>query len=140
VGEPKRIVRIPGVRLIVDSMNVIGSRPDRWWRDREGAMRRLAAALDDYAAETGDDVTLVLDGRPFDLGRDLDAIDVRFAPGGRNAGDDEIVRLLQQDEAPETVRVVTSDKGLAARARALGARITPAGELRAELDRFERSR
>jgi predicted RNA-binding protein with PIN domain len=126
------------MRLVVDGMNVIGSRPDRWWRDREGAMRRLAAALDEYARETGDEVTLVLDGRPFDLGKDLDGVMVRFAPGRRNAGDDEIVRLLERDDAPESVRVVTSDKELAARARALGARITPAGELRAELDRFER--
>jgi uncharacterized protein YaiI (UPF0178 family) len=101
-------------------------------------MRRLAAALDEYARETGDEVTLVLDGRPFDLGKDLDGVMVRFAPGGRNAADDQIVRLLERDDAPESVRVVTSDKELAARARALGARITPAGELRAELDRFER--
>jgi predicted RNA-binding protein with PIN domain len=126
------------MRLVVDGMNVIGSRPDRWWRDREGAMRRLAAALDEYARETGDHVTLVLDARPFDLGKGLDGLTVRFAPDGRNAGDDEIVRLLERDEAPETVRVVTSDKELAARARALGARITPSGELRRELDRFER--
>jgi predicted RNA-binding protein with PIN domain len=128
-----------GMRLLVDGMNVIGSRPDRWWRDRKGAMRRLAAALAEYAAETGDGVTLVLDARPFDLGTDLDGLTVRFAPGGPNAGDDEIVRLLEQDDAPDTVHVVTSDKGLAGRARALGARIVPAGELRAELDRFERT-
>ncbi|MBM3141325.1 MAG: NTP pyrophosphohydrolase, partial [Chloroflexi bacterium] len=32
-------------RLIVDAMNVIGSRPDGWWRDRPGAARRLVRAL-----------------------------------------------------------------------------------------------
>jgi uncharacterized protein YaiI (UPF0178 family) len=118
-------------------MNVIGSRPDGWWRDRPGAMRRLAGALERHAAETGDDVTLVLDARPFELGPDLDRLTVAFAPGGRNAGDDEIVRILERDEAPETVHVVTSDRDLAARARALGASVTPAGELRTGLDRFE---
>jgi predicted RNA-binding protein with PIN domain len=125
------------MRLLVDGMNVIGSRPDHWWRDRKGAMRKLAAALDAYAAETGTEVTLVLDSRPFDLGEGLDAIAVAFAPGGRNAGDDEIVRILECDSAPETIQVVTSDRDLRERARTLGARITPAGEFRADLDRFE---
>ena len=32
-------------RLVVDAMNVIGTRPDGWWRDRDGAARRLIAAL-----------------------------------------------------------------------------------------------
>jgi predicted RNA-binding protein with PIN domain len=121
------------VRLLVDGMNVIGSRPDGWWRDRKAAMRRLLAALDAHAAATGDDITVVLDSRPFDVG-DAGAIAVRFAPGGRNAGDDEIVRLVEQDAEPGALAVVTSDRELAARVRALGARVTPAGELRARLD------
>ena len=52
--------------LVVDGMNVIGSRPDGWWRDRDRAARRLLARLQAWAAETGDKVTLVLDGRPLD--------------------------------------------------------------------------
>jgi predicted RNA-binding protein with PIN domain len=124
------------MRLLVDGMNVIGSRPDRWWRDRRAAMRRLVQALDAYAGETGDDVTVVLDSRPFDAG-DSGAVAVRFAPGGRNAGDDEIVRIVEQDAAPETLRVVTSDKELAARVQALGAKLIQAGRFRTELDRLE---
>jgi predicted RNA-binding protein with PIN domain len=124
------------MRLIVDGMNVIGSRPDRWWRDRRGAMRRLIAALDRYARETGDDVTVVLDSRPFEVGEEPHAITISFAPGGRNAGDDEIVRIAEADLAPATLHVVTSDKELAARVGALGARVIPAGEFRAELDRY----
>jgi predicted RNA-binding protein with PIN domain len=126
------------MRLIVDGMNVIGSRPDRWWRDRRAAMRRLVQTLDRYAKETGDEVTVVLDSRPFEADGDARGVSVRFAPGGRNAGDDQIVRLVERDEAPATLRVVTSDKELAARVKALGARVMPAGEFRAELDRFER--
>lgn len=127
------------MRLIVDGMNVIGSRPDRWWRDRRGAMRRLVAALGRYARETGDRVTVVLDSRPFDVDGDGDTpgASVAFAPGGRNAGDDEIVRIVERDDAPETLYVVTSDKELAARVRSLGAHVIPAGEFRAGLDRFE---
>jgi predicted RNA-binding protein with PIN domain len=135
--QPKRNVRIVGVRLIVDGMNVVGSRPDGWWRDREGAMRRLVEAVSAYASESGGEVTVVLDARPFDLGDAAEGVMVRFAPGGRNAGDDEIVRLVEGDPGPQTLRVVTSDRELMSRVRALGARVVPAGEFRAELDRFE---
>ena len=48
-------------RLVVDASDVIGSRPDRWWRDRVGAARRLVASLDALAERTGDEVTVVLD-------------------------------------------------------------------------------
>jgi predicted RNA-binding protein with PIN domain len=119
------------MRLLVDGMNVIGSRPDGWWRDRRGAMRRLVSALDDYRETTGDEVTVVLDSRPFEVGED--AVDVRFAPGGRNAGDDEIVRIVEGDAAPATFTVVTSDKELAERVQALGARVTGSRELRDRL-------
>jgi hypothetical protein len=51
-------------RWLVDGMNVIGSRPDGWWRDRAGAMRALAVELDRFADATGDQVTVVFDGQP----------------------------------------------------------------------------
>jgi predicted RNA-binding protein with PIN domain len=50
-------------RWLVDGNNVMGSRPDGWWRDRPAAMQRLVSALDDLAAETGDEVAVVFDGR-----------------------------------------------------------------------------
>jgi len=31
--------------IVVDAANVIGSRPDGWWRDRPGAARRLLLKL-----------------------------------------------------------------------------------------------
>jgi predicted RNA-binding protein with PIN domain len=129
-------MRFLAMRLVIDGMNVIGSRPDGWWRDRDGAMRRLVAALRAYADETGEQVAVVLDARPFDVGK-AGAVAVHFAPGGRNAGDDEIVRILERDESPETVRVVTSDRDLAARAEALGAEVVHAGGFRRMLDRVE---
>jgi predicted RNA-binding protein with PIN domain len=122
------------VRVLVDGMNVIGSRPDGWWRDRPAAMRRLVASLRAHAQASGDDLTVVLDARPFDVG-DPGPVAVRFAPGGRNAADDEIVRMLESGEAPGAVVVVTSDRELADRVRALGATVRPARELRAALDR-----
>ena len=121
------------MRLLIDGMNVIGSRPDRWWRNRERAMRRLVTALAAFATATGVDVTVVLDSEPFDL-EELEGVTVVFAPGGRNAADDEIVRILERGPAPETFRVVTSDRELASRVEALGAQVGHAGSFRAELD------
>jgi len=121
-----------GRRLVVDGMNVIGSRPTGWWRDRPGAMTALVTELGRYAAATGDEVTVVLDARPFALPEA--AVDVRFAHPGRDAADDAIVALLAADPDPSSLVVVTSDKGLAARVRELGASVMPAGELRRALD------
>ena len=55
----------PERHLIVDGANVVGSRPDGWWRDRAGAATRLAerliAALDAGTVDS-DRVHLVLEG------------------------------------------------------------------------------
>jgi predicted RNA-binding protein with PIN domain len=122
------------VRWLVDGMNVIGSKPDGWWRDREGAMRRLAAQLGAYAAETGDSVTVVFDGEPFELKVPVE-LGVAFAPGGPNAADDEIVARLEAEPDPSRVTVITSDGALSERARALGADVIGAGGFRRELRR-----
>jgi predicted RNA-binding protein with PIN domain len=120
------------VRWIVDASNVIGSRPDGWWRDREGATRRLIAALEAFAADSGQLVTVVLDA-PADLGDP--AVDVVVARRrGRNAADDEIVRLIEALGDASQVRVVTSDRDLVDRVRALGADVEGAGRFRDRLD------
>jgi hypothetical protein len=119
------------VRWLIDASNVIGSRPDGWWRDREGAARRLVAAVRAF----GEPATVVLDAGPDDLLGEEGAVTVRRAPRrGRDAADDEIVRLLQDELEPAGVRVVTSDATLAARVRALGAEVEGAGAFRARLD------
>jgi predicted RNA-binding protein with PIN domain len=117
------------VRWLVDGMNVVGSRPDGWWRDRRGAMRRLIDALERFAAETGDDVAVVFDGRPFEFqagGR----VNVGFAPGGRNAADDAIAERVADDPDPGSLTVVTSDGELTERVRAAGADVVTAGSFR----------
>ncbi len=48
-GRCRTVTDTPG-RLIVDGNNVIGARPDGWWRDRAGATRRLLARVQCYAA------------------------------------------------------------------------------------------
>ena len=121
-------------RWIVDGMNVIGSRPDGWWQDRERAMRELATALAEYAAESGEEVAVVFDGRAPQRPFDASGIEVSFAPGGRNAADDRIVAIVAEDDDPSNLRVVTSDKALVNRVRARGAAVEPAGAFRRRLD------
>lgn len=123
-------------RWLVDGMNVIGSRPDGWWRDPEGAVREFVRDLRAFVDGTGDDVIVVFDVHPEDLrsGRE-DGLEVGFATRrGRNAADDEIVRRLHDLADPASLTVVTSDSELARRAAELDAAVMGAGEFRRRLD------
>jgi predicted RNA-binding protein with PIN domain len=130
-------------RVIVDGNNVIGSRPDGWWRDRAGAARRLIGALQTLARRSGDRISVVLDGRPLD---DVpegvhDGVLVAYATrSGRDAADDRIVTEVERDRDPGSLVVVTSDRGLSERVRALGADVEGAGTLLAQLDQLGDSR
>jgi predicted RNA-binding protein with PIN domain len=122
------------VRYLVDGMNVIGTRPDAWWRDRHRAMVRLVDLLERWVAASGDDVTVVFEMPPSPPIRST-VIHVAHAPRGRaNSADDEIVRRLAADPAPSEVRVVTSDRWLADRSRAAGATVEPASTFRSSLE------
>lgn len=115
-------------RVLVDGMNVIGSRPDGWWRDRAGAMARLVAAVDRWCAVTGARATVVLDGAPREVGPAL-LCAVTFA----RVADDELVRLVQEDPDPDSLTVATSDRGLVERLGGRG-RVLGGGAFRALLD------
>ena len=52
------------MRYLVDGMNVIGPRPDAWWKDRHAAMVRLVDTLERWVAESGEDVTVVFERPP----------------------------------------------------------------------------
>jgi len=123
--------------LLVDGMNVIGSRPDGWWRDRPKARRDLVCDLASMV-EAGEKVTVVFDGKPTleeeERSRDS-GVFVVFAPGGPNAADHMIVDLLGDEERPSEVTVVTSDAALAGSVRALGAKVEAAGSFRSRLAR-----
>ena len=114
--------------FLVDGMNVIGSRPDGWWRDRPGAMRALVRSLAEIGARSSDEFTVVFDGRPVEMG-EASAIRVVFAPGGPNAADEELLRILRA-EPDAGFRVVTSDTALAEAARAEGAEVVASGTFR----------
>jgi predicted RNA-binding protein with PIN domain len=123
--------------LVVDGMNVIGSKPDGWWRDRDGAVRRLLGRLQGLARTDGEPVLLVLDGRPLgDVPEgDHDGVEVRYATRrGPNAADDRIVELLGARDDRGDVTVVTSDRDLRRRVGDLGATVVGAGSLLQRLD------
>jgi predicted RNA-binding protein with PIN domain len=122
------------MRWLVDGMNVIGSRPDAWWKDRDAAMLRLVDMLERWAAYAGEEVTVVFERPPRPPIRST-VIEVLHAPRPRpNAADDEIVRLLRDEPDPARIRVVTSDRWLADQAWAAGASVEGADSFRARLD------
>lgn len=122
------------MRWLVDGMNVIGTRPDGWWKDRHGAMTRLVDLLERFSAATGENVTVVFEQPPSPpIASPL--VEVAHAPRpGADAADKEIVRRLRADDDPEHIRVVTSDHWLADMSRAAGAVVEPAASFRAQLE------
>lgn len=112
------------MRLIVDGSNVMGSRPDGWWRDRPAARRRLVGEIDAQATAVrarlaeGASLVVVFDGRPHDVA--ATAVAVRFAPDA----DDAITALAQAGDV-----VVTSDRALADRVAERGAMTVGASRL-----------
>ena len=109
--------------LIVDGANVMGSRPNGWWRDRAGAMARLYGELVSLAGRgTGfGRIILVAEGRSR-AAAGLVAADPRVelvaAPG---EGDDEIARLAAS--VPGRRVVVTADQRLRDRCQRAGAEV-----------------
>jgi hypothetical protein len=112
--------------LVVDGANVVGARPDGWWKDRAGAARRLHEQLvvADLDAEITE-VVLVLEGEAkagVRKGRD-GHVTVVHAP---QDGDSEIVRQAHRAaEDGNDVTVVTADRLLAARVAKAGRIVGP---------------
>lgn len=110
---------VSGPVLLVDAANVVGSRPDGWWRDRAGAAQRLVTALaalprSELAPEA---VVVVLEGaaRAGVAPGTYHRVEVHHADG---SGDDLLVALCHDE-----VLLVTADRDLAARARERGAEV-----------------
>ncbi|MDY7101306.1 MAG: NYN domain-containing protein [Actinomycetota bacterium] len=119
--------------LIVDAMNVIGTRADGWWRDRVGAVERLVARLE----ALHEPLLVVVDGRPTARVPEgaHGPVEVVYAPGGPNAADRRIVEIVRESAEPASATVITSDRDLARRVRALGAVVVGSGTFLERLDR-----
>lgn len=121
-------------RYIVDGMNVIGTRPDGWWSDRDRAMAKLVDRLEQWVVRYGDEITVVFERKPRPPLRST-LIEIAHAPRpGPNSADNEIIRIVEADPDPGSIRVVTSDNLLAHRVYNLGANVEPAAPFRDRID------
>lgn len=99
--------------LVVDAANVVGARPDGWWKDRAGAAARLHDALL-HADVPHDEIVLVLEGQAKQGVRAGGPRSLRVVHAAKD-GDSEIARQARQAaESGHDVTVVTADRALAA--------------------------
>lgn len=124
--------RAEAVTLLVDVANVVGSRPDGWWRDRAAAASRLLAALGGLRAVTVSapsdgtwvvsSAVAVVEGAARAVPKP-DWVELLRAKPGEGDGDDVLVaaagRLLAEHRR---LLGVTADRGLRARLAALDPR------------------
>ncbi|QCQ92448.1 NUDIX hydrolase [Rhodococcus sp. SGAir0479] len=113
-------LRTTEVRVLLDTANVLGSRPTGWWRDRAGATTELLDRLAQVLPRTIElpdggfgwlpRVEAVLEGRARDAGHRDARVPVHAADG---SGDDELARLAAH--AGALTAVVTADRGLRGR-------------------------
>ena len=142
--------------IVVDVANVMGSRPDGWWRDRAGAAARLHADIvrlaasgrvtlpDDNAVTPG--FVLVLEGAakaaPIPSAQPGPVQPGPVQPGpvqpgevrtvkANGSGDDAIVAVVR--ELPGRRVVVTADRELRDRSVAAGATVLGPGWLLGQL-------
>ncbi|MET7288385.1 NTP pyrophosphohydrolase [Streptomyces sp. NPDC005573] len=105
--------------VIVDCANVMGSRPDGWWRDRKGAAERLRDRLATGGVPGRPDpseIVLVVEGAARGV-ESVPGVRVESAPA---SGDDWIVELVSgTSDRPRLV--VTADRELRRRVSDLGA-------------------
>ena len=112
--------------LLIDTANVVGSRPDGWWRDRAGATRRLIGQVS-VAAAAGQlrlPIVMVLEGaarRAAPPGVQ-DGVELVHAAG---EGDDTLVEVAAAAAGGDgpLVTVVTADRALGERLRTAGAAV-----------------
>ncbi len=141
-GTLRRLLETRSV-LLIDVANVLGARPDGWWRDRPGATERLLSAIEARAnagvpaADLGIDghsviprVVAVVEGAAKQV-EHTGRVETVRAP---RDGDSEIVaqaELLSQEGW--SVTVASSDRGLVSRLPR-GVRAQGAGWLRGLLE------
>jgi hypothetical protein len=109
--------------LLIDAANVVGSRPTGWWRDRPGAAREFTRRVRATVTAGGLDapVTIVLEGQAR-AGADEASVAGVAIVHARGEGDDTIAAIAAAHDDVDVV-VVTADRGLAERVRAVNAEV-----------------
>ena len=122
-------------RVFVDGNNVMGSRPDGWWRDRAEAARRLLAEIIPLALAHGGVWTIVFDGKePPRMPPSPEClIMVHTGHGRRDGADDRIVELVHERSHRAASLVYTSNANLLTRVKALGTQVMGSGVLLSQI-------
>ena len=120
--------------LLVDAANVVGSRPDGWWRDRAEAAARLVERLavlpdTEVAGHLVGEVVVVLEGQARSGAEQARTRPVRVVHAD-GSGDDTLAALCRPG-----VLLVSADRGLRARAQAAGAEVVGPAALLSALER-----
>lgn len=119
--------------VIIDAANVVGSRPDGWWRDRRGANERLRDGLSAVCDRGFGDlpaplrVILVVEGQA----RGIPSIPTVEVVSASASGDETIVELVSA-RSESDAWVVTADRELRKRVQSAGAQVLGPGSLRDE--------
>ncbi|MEU8267679.1 NUDIX hydrolase [Sphaerisporangium sp. NPDC049002] len=137
---------LPPSVVILDAANIVGARAEHgWWRDRAGAAKRLLDDVDDLArhglrppegfpapAKWFPRMIMIIEGAAKGVGSE-GMVKVIDAPG---SGDDAIVDTvgeIRQTRPWERALIVTADRELRQRVRALGAEVAGPGWLLGQL-------
>ncbi|MEV6275283.1 NYN domain-containing protein [Nocardia sp. NPDC051832] len=110
--------------IVVDAANVVGAKPDGWWRDRAGAARRLLLKIATLNEHPGDVVVVLEGAAKAAITSDAPEFDVLRVVAADGSGDDAIVRVVTkavEADSRRSIIVVTADRGLRDRVEALGA-------------------
>lgn len=141
------------MRWVIDGFNVLGARPDGWWRDRALALARLRDDLAVWRPD-GDEIVVMIDGWPraevaeraeraerAEVAERRDrAVEVRYARRpGPDGADRAIVELVAAADDPASITVVTSDAWLRTQVVAMDADVVGAGTFRSRLEACIRS-
>ena len=100
-------------RVFVDGNNVMGTRPDGWWRDRAAAARRLVAEISPPALGHGGVWTIVFDWNDLPAMPPSKCLTVIHTKQGRPGRvDARNLELVHKRSEQEASLVYTSDAKL----------------------------
>jgi hypothetical protein len=125
--------QVAPAEVLVDAANVIGSRPNGWWRNRAAAARALLDELE-KAVTSGrfsQPLTVVLEGDACAAVPAGPASRVMVIHA-RGTGDETLLEIIAE-RSGRAVVLVTADRDLSKQAQALGARTVGPGWLLSRL-------